>query len=69
MALALGAAHGALSAYALTNNLSEGYPQEVAFHVLVGLGLSVEEARRVALLPIDDISLPADALLERTHGE
>lgn len=65
MTLALGAAHGALSAMALKADLPERYPENIAFHVLMGLGVQADEAAHLVNKPLDCLPLPQDALLQR----
>jgi hypothetical protein len=46
---------------------AEDYPQDIAFHILLGLGMPRSAARKLADKPIPTIQLPPEALLVRTH--
>lgn len=68
LTMTLGTAHAALCAMAMSDGLSADFPEEVAFQVLLGLGVRRAKARAVVSQAIEAVSLPADALLARTHS-
>jgi hypothetical protein len=68
--LALGTTHGAICAVAMGAELSEDFPEEVAYQVLLGLGMSRLAAKRLVGKPIDAVHFPPASLLARTlHGD
>lgn len=62
----VGAALSAVHALS-TRTVRRDYIENVAMHVLVGLGVARAAARKFACAPIDDIELPEDSLLARTQ--
>lgn len=66
LVLALGTTHGAICAMAMGAELPEEFPEEVAQHVLLGLGMSRVVARKLVGKPIDAVRFPPEALLART---
>jgi AcrR family transcriptional regulator len=62
----VGAALSAVHALS-TRTVRRDYIENVAMHILVGLGVSRAAARKMSLAPIDEIEMPEDSLLARTH--
>ena len=52
-----------------TRTVRRDYIDNVAMHILVGLGVARAAARKLACAPIDAIELPDDSLLARTQPE
>jgi hypothetical protein len=61
-----GAALSAVHALS-TRTVRRDYIDNVALHILVGLGVARAAARKLACAPIDEIELPDDSLLARTQ--
>ena len=71
LVLALGTTHGAICAMAMDAELPEEFPEEVAYQVLLGLGMTRVAARKLVGKPIDAVRFPPASLLARTlpvHG-
>jgi ABC-type uncharacterized transport system permease subunit len=62
----VGAALSAIHALS-TRTVRRDYIDNVALHILVGLGVSRAAARKLAGAPINGIELPEDSLLARTQ--
>ncbi len=67
MDLVAGTTSAAMYTLSLRPELPDDYPQEIAFHLLQGLGMTRAAARKLASKPIQPMTLPADALLMRTR--
>lgn len=65
--LVAGTTSAAMYTLSLRPDLPEDYPQEIAFHLLLGLGMTRTAARKLVCKPIQLLELPADALLMRTR--
>jgi AcrR family transcriptional regulator len=65
--LVMGAVREALVALTTRVQLPESYPEEITFHVLLGLGLPRAAARRFVGMPIQAVEVPPDSLLCRTQ--
>lgn len=69
LVLVLGTTHAAICGMALHPNPPASFPEDITLHMLLGLGLSKAQARKLAHAPIEDVAFPADALLTRTQGK
>jgi AcrR family transcriptional regulator len=67
MDLVIGTTSAALFSLGMRPHASESYPQEIAFHILLGLGMTRAEARTLVDKPIHAVALPPEALLVRTQ--
>jgi AcrR family transcriptional regulator len=65
--LAMGATREALFALTRRHDLPDAYPEEITYHVLLGLGLTRSAARRLVAIPIHPMVVPEDSLLSRTQ--
>ncbi|RRS02352.1 TetR/AcrR family transcriptional regulator [Aquabacterium soli] len=64
--LVAGTTSAALLSLSLRTDLTEAYPQEITFHILLGLGMTRAAARKLVDKPIDAVQLPPESLLVRT---
>ncbi|MEK8086904.1 TetR/AcrR family transcriptional regulator [Aquabacterium sp. A3] len=64
--LVVGTTSAALHSLSMRNDLGDTYPQEVTFHILLGLGMSKGTARKLVNKPIEAVSPPPDSLLVRS---
>ena len=64
--LVAGTTTAALQSLSLRRDPGDTYPQEITFHILLGLGMSRSAARKLVDKPIDVVQLPGDSLLMRT---
>lgn len=71
LVLVLGIAHAAVAAMTLpaplSTSLSADYAEEVTYHLLLGLGMTKAQARKLVSTPITPIEFPEQALLARTR--
>ena len=67
LVLVLGSSHAAICAMTLGRDLPDQYPEEITFHMLLGLGMTRAQARKLVNAPIQAVSFPEDALLTRTR--
>jgi AcrR family transcriptional regulator len=71
LVLVLGTAHAAVTAMTLPPPLSSSlpayYPEEVTYHLLLGLGMTKAQARKLVSKPITAVEFPEQALLARTR--
>jgi AcrR family transcriptional regulator len=67
MDLVVGTTSAALFSLSTRPGLPQDYPQEIAFHILLGLGMTRPAARKLVDKPIQPVQLPAEALLMRTQ--
>ncbi len=71
LVLVLGTAHAAVAAMTLppplSTSLPANYAEEVTYHLLLGLGMTKAQARKLASIPITPVEFPEQALLARTH--
>lgn len=67
MDLVIGTTSAALFSLSVRTNMADDYPQEIAFHILLGLGMTRSAARKLVAKAIEPVQLPADALLMRTR--
>lgn len=67
MDLVAGTTSAAMYTLSQRPDLSADYPQEIAFHLLLGLGMTRPLARKLVSKPIERVELPPDALLMRTR--
>lgn len=67
MDLVAGTTSAAIHTLSLRPDLPDDYPQEITFHLLLGLGMTRAAARKLVSKPIELVELPADALLMRTR--
>jgi AcrR family transcriptional regulator len=67
MDLVVGTTSAALFTLGMRPDTGHDYPQEIAFHILLGLGMPRAAARKLAVKPIQPVELPPDALLMRTQ--
>lgn len=68
MDLVAGATFAAVYAIATRRNLSPGYPEDVTYHILLGLGMTKASARRLVGIEIDKVIAPPASLLARTSN-
>lgn len=64
--LVVGTTSAALLSLSMRPDLTDDYPQEITFHLLLGLGMTRAAARKLVDKPIACVQLPADSLLVRT---
>lgn len=64
--LVVGTTSAALHSLSLRQDLGDTYPQEITFHILVGLGMTKSAARKLVNKPIEAVQLPPESLLVRT---
>jgi AcrR family transcriptional regulator len=64
--LVVGTASAALFSLSMRTDLTDTYPQEITFHILLGLGMTRAAARKLVDKPIQPVQLPPDSLLVRT---
>jgi hypothetical protein len=69
MDLVIGTTSAALFTLGTHQALPDTYPQEVAFHILLGLGMSRQTARKLSQRPIQPVALPPESLLMRTQRQ
>ncbi|MBI2734521.1 MAG: TetR/AcrR family transcriptional regulator [Aquabacterium sp.] len=73
LTLVLGTAHAAIVAMslpqALSSSLPANYPEEVIFQLLLGLGMTKAQARKLVSTPITPVEFPEQALLARTRPD
>lgn len=71
LVLVLGTAHAAIAAMTLpapvSTTLPANYPEEVTYHLLLGLGMTKAQARKLVSAPITPVDFPEQALLARTR--
>ncbi len=67
MDLVVGTTSAALFSLSARTSMSDDYPQEIAFHILLGLGMTRAAARKLVDKPIQAVQLPPEALLMRTR--
>lgn len=71
LVLVLGTAHAAVVAMTLpdpiANTLPANYPEDVTCHLLLGLGMTKAQARKLVSSPIQQVEFPPQALLARTR--
>lgn len=71
LVLVLGTAHAAVAAMTLPEPLSASlpasYPEDVTYHLLLGLGMTRAQARKLVSTPITHVEFPEQALLARTR--
>lgn len=70
LVMVLGTAHAAVTALTLpppvSTSLPANYPEEVTYHLLLGLGMTKAQARKLVSAPIKPVEFPEQALLART---
>ena len=64
--LVVGTTSAALFSLSMRNDLTDTYPQEITFHILLGLGMTRAAARKLVDKPIQAVQLPPESLLVRT---
>lgn len=64
--LVVGTTNAALLSLSMRSDLTDAYPQEITFHILLGLGMTRAAARKLVDKPISAVSLPPESLLVRT---
>ncbi|MEY2840057.1 MAG: hypothetical protein RJB60_2356 [Pseudomonadota bacterium] len=64
--LVVGTTSAALLSLSMRTDLTDAYPQEITFHILLGLGMSRADARELVDKPIQAVHLPPASLLVRT---
>jgi AcrR family transcriptional regulator len=67
MDLVVGTTTAALFSLSVRADAAPDYAQDVAFHILLGLGMPRAAARKLADKPIPTVQLPPEALLVRTR--
>lgn len=65
--LVVGTANAALFSLGTRADPMDDYPEEITFHILLGLGMTRDAARELVDKPIQAVELPPDSLLVRTH--
>ncbi len=65
--LVVGTTNAALLSLSLRSDQTDDYPQQITFHILLGLGMTPHEARKLVNKPIETVFLPPNALLVRTQ--
>lgn len=65
--LVVGTASAALFSLSVRTDLTDAYPQEITFHILLGLGMTRAAARKLVDKPIQAVQLPPESLLMRTQ--
>jgi AcrR family transcriptional regulator len=68
MDLVVGTASAALHSLSLRTDMAQDYPQEITFHILLGLGMTRAAARKLVDKPIQGVQLPPESLLMRTRA-
>jgi hypothetical protein len=68
MDLVVGTTSAAMFSMSLRQDVSDAYPSDIAFHILLGLGMTRAAARKLADKPIEPVQLPPDSLLMRTRA-
>jgi AcrR family transcriptional regulator len=63
----VGAALGGVQSLLVRPKNIKSYPEEITFHILLGLGVSQAAARKLVEISIRDISIPPNSLLERSN--
>ncbi len=64
--LVVGTTSAALLSLSMRTDLTDAYPREITFHILLGLGMTRAAARKLVDKPIHTVQLPPDSLLVRT---
>ncbi|MGH6646638.1 TetR/AcrR family transcriptional regulator [Aquabacterium sp.] len=64
--LVVGTTSAALFSLSTRTDLTDAYPREVTFHILLGLGMTRAAARKLVDKPIQPVQLPSESLLVRT---
>jgi AcrR family transcriptional regulator len=64
--LVVGTTSAALLSLSMRGDLTDAYPQEITFHILLGLGMTRAAARKLVDKPIQAVQLPSESLLVRT---
>lgn len=64
--LVVGTTSAALFSLSMRTDLTDTYPQEITFHILLGLGMTRAAARKLVDKPIQAVQLPPESLLVRT---
>lgn len=64
----VGAALGGVQSLLTRGRDASSYPEQLAFHILLGLGASAATAQRLVQLPIREIEIPPNSLLERSNS-
>jgi AcrR family transcriptional regulator len=67
--LVVGTTSAALLSLSMRTDLTDAYPQEITFHILLGLGMTRAAARKLVDKPIHAVQLPPDSLLVRTQRQ
>lgn len=67
LVLVMGGAYGAITAMTLTHELPVDYPEQITYQLLLGLGMSKAQAKKLVSLPINSVEFPDNALLARTR--
>jgi AcrR family transcriptional regulator len=67
LAMALGVTQAAIIAMSLDEVLSPEFPEQIAYHLLLGFGMTKASARRIGNLPIERVSIVPDSLLARSQ--
>ncbi len=67
MDLVIGTTSAVLFSLGMRTHSSEDYPQDITFHILLGLGMTRSAARKLVDKPIPTVQLPPEALLVRTR--
>jgi len=65
--LVVGTVSAALFSLSMRPDLTDAYPQEITFHILLGLGMTRAAARKLVDKPIQPVHLPLESLLVRTR--
>lgn len=65
--LVVGTTSAALQSLSMRPDLGEAYPQEIAFHILLGLGMNRAAARKLVDKPLQTVHLSPQSLLVRTQ--
>lgn len=67
--LVVGTTSAALFSLSMRTDLTDDYPQEITFHILLGLGMTRAAARKLVEKPIQAVQLPPESLLVRTRPQ
>lgn len=67
--LVVGTVSAALFSLSVRPDLTDAYPQEITFHILLGLGMTRAAARKLVDKPIQPVHLPLESLLVRTQDQ
>lgn len=67
LVLVLGTAHAAICAVTMRPNLPASYAEDITYHLLLGLGMSKAQAKKLVSEPIEAVAFPENALLSRTQ--